>query len=171
MTEVTTTRVCGYCQCTRDWLWSGAKLKDGSKVYLDKQGHRWAGRRCPNCEKSRVATAVRHDNFDKEMIFQQLTDRGFTIVSKPHPLMVEKAGQTYQVGIKRARMENGNILLESKADVKDDIVALVFESVRLVTPEQMNSMSVYSPESSVDQAPAASILEAGLVQDNISSSI
>jgi hypothetical protein len=149
MADVNQTRVCGYCKTDREWIWNGQKLKDGSKVYLDSHGFRWAGRRCPICEKSRVATAVRHDSFDRDMIFQQLSDRGFTIVSKPHPLIVEKAGETFQVGIRRAKMDNGNIVIESKSDPRDDIVALVFESVRLVTPEQMNSMSVYTPANTI----------------------
>jgi hypothetical protein len=137
-------RVCGYCHKSHPWNWSGQKLRDGSKVYLDHSGHRWAGRRCPVCEKSRVASAVRHDSFDRDMIFQQLTERGFEITSKTHPVLVERAGQTLQVGIKRARMEGSAIMIESAADERDDIIALVFESVRLITPEQLQNMTVYN---------------------------
>lgn len=138
------TRTCGYCKVEREWTWNGLKLKDGSKIYTDNSGNRWAGRRCPICEKSRVASAVRHDSFDRDMIFQQLQEKGFTIKSKTHPILAERGGQTYQIGIKRARMEAGNIIVESQAEQRDDIVALVFESVRLVTPEQLQKMSVYS---------------------------
>jgi hypothetical protein len=120
-------------------------MKDGSKVYTDERGHRWAGRRCPVCEKSRVAAAVRHDSFDREMIFQQLGDKGFKVKSKTHPVTVEKDGQVYQVGIRRARTVDGSILIESPADVRDDIVALVFESVRLCTPEQIKGVNVFVP--------------------------
>jgi hypothetical protein len=139
-------RVCGYCHLNRDWIWSGQKLKDGSKVYTDHAGHRWAGRRCPVCEKSRVATAVRHDAFDKDMIFQQFEERGYTIKSKTHPVLVEKSGDLLQVGIRRARMEEGKIIVEAGADARDDIVALVFESVRLVTPDQLQHMTIYVPQ-------------------------
>ncbi len=139
------TRTCGYCHSERVWNWNGQKMKDGSKVYTDERGHRWAGRRCPVCEKSRVAAAVRHDSFDREMIFQQLGDKGFKVKSKTHPVTVEKDGQVYQVGIRRARTVDGSILIESPADVRDDIVALVFESVRLCTPEQIKGVNVFVP--------------------------
>jgi RNase P/RNase MRP subunit p29 len=140
------TRACGYCNAVRVWNWNGQKMKDGSKVYLDENGNRWAGRRCPVCEKSRVAAAVRHDSFDRAMIFQQLTDKGFVIKSKTHPVMVEKDGQAFQVGIRRARTVDGSILIESPADARDDIVALVFESVRLCTPEQIKGVNVFEPQ-------------------------
>jgi hypothetical protein len=139
------TRTCGYCFAERVWNWTGQKMKDGSKVYTDENGHRWAGRRCPICEKSRVAAAVRHDSFDREMIFQQLMEKGFQIKSKTHPVTVEKDGQTLQVGIRRARTVDGSILIESPADARDDIVALVFESVRLCTPEQIKGVNVFVP--------------------------
>lgn len=79
------------------------------------------------------------------MIFQQLVDKGFKIKSKTHPVTVEKDGQVYQVGIRRARTVDGAILIESPADVRDDIVALVFESVRLCTPEQIKGVNVFVP--------------------------
>jgi hypothetical protein len=148
------TRTCGYCETERVWNWNGQKMKDGSKVYTDERGHRWAGRRCPVCEKSRVAAAVRHDSFDREMIFQQLVDKGFRVKSKTHPVTVEKDGQIYQVGIRRARTVDGSILIESPADVRDDIVALVFESVRLCTPEQIKGVNVFVPP--IEQAKSVS---------------
>jgi hypothetical protein len=86
------------------------------------------------------------------MIFKQLTDRGFQIKSKTHPVTVEKDGQTLQVGIRRARMDGSNIVVESGADSQDDIVALVFESVRLITPEQLQTMTVYSDPSAVEKS-------------------
>jgi hypothetical protein len=137
------TRTCGYCNAERVWNWNGQKMKDGSKVYMNEVGHRWAGRRCPVCEKSRVAAAVRHDSFDREMIFQQLLEKGFTIKSKTHPVTVEKEGVSYQVGIRRARTVDGSILIDSPAEPRDDIVALVFESVRICTPEQIKGVNVF----------------------------
>jgi hypothetical protein len=38
-----------------------------------------------------------------------------------------------------------SILIESPADPRDDIVALVFESVRLCTPEQIKGVNVFVP--------------------------
>ena len=151
------TITCGYCDSERVWNWNGQKMKDGSKVYTDEKGHRWAGRRCPVCEKSRVAAAVRHDSFDREMIFQQLVDKGFTIKSKTHPVTVEKDGHSYQVGIRRARTVDGSILIESPADVRDDIVALVFESVRLCTPEQIKGVNVFVPPVEAPRALAGNL--------------
>ena len=151
------TRTCGYCDSERAWNWNGHKMKDGSKVYTDEKGHRWAGRRCPVCEKSRVAAAVRHDSFDREMIFQQLVDKGFTIKSKTHPVTVEKDGHSYQVGIRRARTVDGSILIESPADVRDDIVAHVFESVRLCTPEQIKGVNVFVPPVEAPRAMAGNL--------------
>jgi hypothetical protein len=84
------------------------------------------------------------------MIFQQLEDRGFTITSKTHPFTVEKGGRSYQVGVRRARMDGANILVESASDLRDEIVALVFESVRLVTPEQMQNMTLYTPQAQAE---------------------
>jgi hypothetical protein len=156
-------RTCGYCKVEREWNWNGLKLKDGSKIYTDGVGNRWAGRRCPICEKSRVASAVRHDNFDRDMIFQQLNEKGFLIKSKTHPVLAEKGGQTYQVGIRRARMDGANIIVESQADDRDDIVALVFESVRLVTPDQLHKMSIYAPTSAVQDNVASDRTSLGIV--------
>jgi hypothetical protein len=151
------TRTCGYCSAERTWNWNGQKMKDGSKVYLNELGHRWAGRRCPVCEKSRVAAAVRHDSFDREMIFQQLTEKGFTVKSKVHPVAVEKDGVSYQVGIRRARTVDGSILIDSPAEPRDDIIALVFESVRLCTPEQIKGVNVYVPPLETPRSTVGSI--------------
>jgi hypothetical protein len=122
-------------------------MKDGSKVYTDTSGLRWAGRRCPQCEKSRVASAVRHDDFDKDMIFRQFESNGYTIKSRTHPFMIEKDGQVFQLGVRRAKTEGANITIESQPDLKDDIVALVFESVRIVTPEQIQGLPVFRSSS------------------------
>lgn len=159
------TRICGYCKTERDWTWNGQKLKDGSKIYTDAAGNRWAGRRCPVCEKSRVASAVRHDSFDRDMIFQQLQEKGFTIKSKTHPILAERSGQTYQVGIRRARMEGGAIVVESPAEERDDIVAVVFESVRLVTPDQLQKASVYTPQT--ESVATSDVSQTSTLQDSV----
>jgi hypothetical protein len=103
---------------------------------------------------------VRHDSFDREMIFQQLSEKGFSIKSKVHPVTVEKDGVSYQVGIRRARTVDGSILIDSPAEARDDIVALVFESVRLCTPEQIKGVNVYvAPLETPRAAPSTMITQ------------
>lgn len=143
------TRVCTYCNTEKSWKWNGKKLKDGSKIYLDDNNKRWAGRRCPDCERSRVHQAVRCDSFEKEAIILQLEASGFNIISKSLPLKVEKDGETMTVGIKRAFTSNGQVVVESKIEGNADLYALVFESVRICSSEQMKQLApkldVYTP--------------------------
>ena len=100
-------RTCAYCRQDKAWIWGGKKLKDGSKVYTDENGLRWSGRRCPECERSRVYAAVRCDSFERDIIVRQFEDAGYEIVSKTLPLQVAKDGRTYTVGIKRAFTSDG----------------------------------------------------------------
>jgi hypothetical protein len=141
-------RTCTYCQKESPWLWNGVKLKDGSKVYVDQQGQRWAGRRCPACERSRVQAAVRCDSFERDIILRRLTDAGYKIESKTLPIRVQKDGRSYTVGIKRAFVDGTKIVLETPVEPGHDLVALVFESVRICSAEQLDritpSVEVYS---------------------------
>src|SRR5688572_14748164 len=88
-------RACGYCKQDKAWINSGKKLKDGSKVYVDENGLRWSGRRCPECERSRVYAAVRCDSFERDIIIRQFEENGFSIESRTLPLKVKKDGQTF----------------------------------------------------------------------------
>ena len=45
---------CVYCGTEQTRIATDQKLKDGSIIYVDCRGKRWAGRRCPNCERKRV---------------------------------------------------------------------------------------------------------------------
>lgn len=137
----TNTRVCSYCQSDKIWQWSGKKLKDGSKIYVDGSHSRWSGRRCPDCERERVHAAVRCDSFERDVIVRQFEANGFQIKSKTLPLSVEKDGKTYTVGIKRAFTDGNQIVLETPVDDGPDIYALVFESVRICTAEQMDRLT------------------------------
>lgn len=141
------TRTCIYCKQEKNWIYSGLKLKDGSKVYIDEAKHRWSGRRCPDCEKARVQAAVRCDSFDKEIIARGLDDQGYQLKSKQLPLIAEKDGLSYKVTIRRAYAEDGKVVIETPVDPKVDLVALVFESVRIVPREQLerlgNKLMIY----------------------------
>lgn len=135
------TRLCSYCKQDKAWIFSGKKLKDGSKIYTDEDGQRWSGRRCPECERSRVYAAVRCDSFERDIIIRQFEESGFAIESKTLPLKVkDKEGKVYTVGIKRAYTNEGKIVLETPVEAGADIVALVFESVRICTTNQLERL-------------------------------
>ena len=134
-------RSCGYCKQDKAWINSGKKLKDGSKVFVDENGLRWSGRRCPTCERSRVYAAVRCDSFERDIIIRQFEENGFAIESRTLPLKVSKDGQTFSVGIKRAFTDAGRIVLETPVEPGHDMVALVFESVRICTTNQLERLA------------------------------
>jgi hypothetical protein len=138
--EAGNVRSCAYCKQDKVWLYSGKKLKDGSKVYVDSEAARWSGRRCPDCERSRVYAAVRCDSFERDIILRQLEENGFEVASRSLPLKATKDGRTYHVGVKRAFTENGRIVLETPVEPGQELVALVFESVRILTTEQLNRL-------------------------------
>jgi hypothetical protein len=168
--EQGTSRACAYCKQEKAWIWSGKKLKDGSKIYTDENDMRWSGRRCPECERARVYAAVRCDGFERDIVLKQFEDSGYTVVSRSLPLKVAKDGKTFTVGIKRALAEQGKIVLETPVDPGSDVVALVFESVRICTPDQLarlqSNVSFYntgatsvasaSPKATVESMPVAS---------------
>jgi hypothetical protein len=134
-------RTCAYCKQDKAWVYCGKKLKDGSKVYVDEDGQRWSGRRCPTCERSRVYAAVRCDSFERDIIVRQFEEAGYEVRSKTLPLKVVKDGQEYSVGIKRAYTSDGKIVLETPVEPGADIVALVFESVRICTAPQLERLA------------------------------
>jgi hypothetical protein len=137
----TCTRTCGYCGQEKSWIWNQKKLKDGSRIYANEHGKRWAGRRCPDCEKSRVQAAIRCDSFERDIIVRQLEESGYTVVSKSLPIKVKLDDEILTVGIKRAFTHQGQITVESSVDPEADIFALVFESVRICTADQMERLS------------------------------
>jgi len=134
---VTGSRVCSYCNTEKTWNWNGRKLKDGSRIYVDASGSRWAGRRCPDCERARVYAAVRCDSFDRDIIVRQLEEKGFVVNTRSLPLTATRDGKNFRVAVKRAWAHGSGIVIESPPESSADIVALIFESVRLVTPEQL----------------------------------
>ena len=68
------TRLCVYCESDKPWIFSGKRLKDGSKVYTNEYAVRWAGRRCPDCERQRVQAAVKCDSFERDRIIKSFED-------------------------------------------------------------------------------------------------
>lgn len=137
MSSMTSVRYCEYCKTEKPWIWNGKKLKDGSRIYVNADNARWAGKRCPDCEKTRVQAAVRCDSFERELVARQLEERGFEVVSRSLPIKVSKDGQIYTVDIKRAFTEAGKVVVEAPADKGKEIVVLLFESIRICSPDQI----------------------------------
>ena len=140
----TTLRICDYCQQPKSWLWSGKRLKDGSKVYLDAHGRRWSGKRCADCEKQRVQTAIRFNSFDRAAITEKLEHEGYKIIHFSNPMLVEKDGKTTQVNLHKARVEKDHIALEKPLDQNDSPCLLVFTSSRIFTKEELANLSLQS---------------------------
>lgn len=134
-------RLCSYCQKEFPFIWSGKKLSDGSKLYTDSEGRRWSGRRCPHCERRRVVTSVQTDQFTKKGILQKLRSSGMTIDSENLPIKASLNGKQFTVGVRRAHTENGTVILESQVEEDCDLVAIVFESVRICPREQLKDVT------------------------------
>ena len=137
-------RFCVYCQTQKIWIFRGDKAKDGSKIYTDAQGSRWAGKRCPDCEKKRVKAANRHDFFERTSICKTLIAHGFKIISTSTPIIVEKHGEYSTVSIQRAFAENGGkIVIEKPTESADhtDYVALLFQTTKIIPKEQLKSLA------------------------------
>lgn len=142
-------RICSYCGLEKPWIFSGKKLRDGSKVYTNEFAVRWAGRRCPDCERSRVYAAMKCNAFEKEQVLQKLQEAGYEVVRDTLPIKALKDGVTYPVEIRKARAEGGKITLNQPPGQQDGLYALVFSSVRICTKEQIermeNQVEIFSP--------------------------
>jgi len=130
-------RYCHYCHQEKPWVWSLNKLKDGTRIYVDKDRRRWAGKRCPDCEYKRVKKAVRYDPFQRVLIRKKLEEMGYRIIKNKVPLTVEKTGQIHPVNVRRAYTQNNSIVMESSDSHPDEITVLLFESVRVFTHKQI----------------------------------
>lgn len=138
---IISSQVCEYCHVERSKIFNGKKLKDGSKIYYDENGSRWSGKRCPQCEKSRVQSTIRCDRFQKEIIVKQLEDAGYQVHSKSLPFKVTKDGKPLQVGLRHAKMnEDGSIIINKEVASDHDLYALLFTTVRLVDSDRLDKM-------------------------------
>ncbi len=136
-------RLCSYCNQVKSWSWTGKKLKDGTKIYVDAESKaRWAGKRCPDCEKKRVNAAVHCDTFERSLIFEKLKKSGYHISSGVLPLTVEKNGEKLEVAIRHAFTESGQVFLEKPRNQNEgaDLHALVFYSVRIFENSQIRAL-------------------------------
>lgn len=135
----TPVRFCAYCKTEQPWVWSGLKLKDGSKVFVNHLGARWAGKRCPECERQRVQAALKCGGFEKDLILHELQQAGYTIVSAQIPLRVKKDGRVLTVGIKKAMTRDGKIIVENNKQ-SGDLEVLVFQAVRIISSQKLETM-------------------------------
>lgn len=139
-------RLCCYCHQYKPWLWSDRKLRDGSKLYVDEKNARWAGKRCPDCERKRVRAALKCTGFERDLIFNELRKQGFEILSSTFPLKVSKDGRIFSVGVRYATAKSGQILLEDDGlQNSSDFYVLLFASARTITKEQMGKLQTQVP--------------------------
>ena len=136
-------RYCIYCQNQKIWRFRGDKAKDGSKIYVDHRGSRWAGKRCPDCEKKRVRAANKHDQFERTSIAQKLKASGYEVVSTASPMLVKKGDEYLTVGIRRAfTHESGTIVVEkpTEASEKTHLTALLFQTTKILPHDKLTAM-------------------------------
>ncbi len=140
-------RLCIYCGFEKPRIYSGKRLKDGSKIYTNEFASRWAGRRCPDCERKRVNAAIHCDRFERDMIIREFMEQGYTVLSSTLPIRVAKDDREYEVEIRHAITHEGKITLDNDTSNPDKLYAIVFSSVRICTQELLGnlreSMSVY----------------------------
>lgn len=135
-------RKCAYCGRLVGWHWNGQRLKDGSKIYLDAQGRRWAGRRCASCEKKRVQTAIRFNRFDRELVTKELAARGYRVKKFANPIVVEAAGKICHIPVRKACTDGRAITIEAPLpDDSAESCVLLFSSSRVFTRAQIQQMT------------------------------
>lgn len=142
-------RICSYCSQSLPWIFSGKKLKDGSKIYVDHAGARWAGKRCPNCERSRVQAAIKFDPFERHNISSSLNKEGYTLLNGSNPYkVIDKEGRKLTVNICRAfNDENGNITVDGPVpESASEVNLIVFQTVKLCNAETFDKIkSSFNP--------------------------
>ena len=138
-------RLCCYCYQYKRWMWLGKRLKDESKLYVDEKNARWAGKRCPDCERKRIRAALKCTAFERELIFEELRKQGFEIVSFTFPLKVRRHDQNFSVGVRHAVTKDGQIVLEEDGQVhSSDLYVVMFASARMITKEQIEQVQFQS---------------------------
>lgn len=142
-TEIPALRECGYCYRQVCWHWRGKRLKDGSKIYLDAEGRRWAGRRCPSCEKQRVQTAIRFSRFDRMLVTKELAARGYQVKKFANPIVAEADGQTHYIPVRKACTDGRAITIEEPLNDNDSSApcVLLFSSSRVFSRAQIAQMA------------------------------
>lgn len=136
-------RLCPYCLMEEDWILSDLRLKDGTKVYINEEGDRWAGRRCPGCEKKRVKQAITFDDFDRSNICEQLQKSGYEVLNKTLPLKVRQGCQIFAVEIRRGYIKDGRIIMDRPRENPDAILVILFREVRILGVDQIDRLHAH----------------------------
>ena len=142
MVTVVLSRICRYCSQDKAHLFGGQILQDGSKVFRDEQGGRWAGWRCPDCERKRVRKTLGRHKIPIEAVLQKLESSGYVIRQVRPVLQVEKNGNIFRVSTCLGQIEAGNIKIRIDKDQleKNDVHVVVFSSLRVLNSEQINQI-------------------------------
>ena len=109
---------------------------------MDQKKSRWAGRRCPDCERQRVRTAIKLDRFKRQLVIQQLEAEGYKLKSQTFPMLVEKDAVTYTVGVQFVSAGDGQIHSDGELTEGCDLYALVFESVRILPAHRLTALNL-----------------------------
>ena len=139
MVAVVLSRRCRYCSKDKAHIVSGQVLRDGTKVFRDEKGCRWAGWRCPACERSRVSDASRRNKIPLESVAKKLEEDGYKLKQLRPILQVEKDGQLFRVSTCLGKVENGQIKIKGAVESpkKNELHVVVFPTIRILNSHQM----------------------------------
>ncbi len=152
-------RFCPYCLQEDTWDFADLKLKDGTKVYVNAAGARWAGRRCPSCEKLRVKYAVTYDDFERKQISEALQKDGYQLLADSMPLKAQRQGQILSVHVRRAYIRAGSLVVDQAPPPHDGLTVILFQEVRILDTKQIDAlqekMLTYTPNHRTQHAQMA----------------
>jgi len=142
MVAVVLSRHCRYCFQDKAHVFSGQILQDGSKIFRDEKGGRWAGWRCPDCERKRVRQTLSRNKVPLEVVLQKLKSSGYTVKQVRPMLRVEKNGQIFRVSTCLGHIEDGDIQIriDEKQLEKNDIHVVVFSSLRVLNSKEISQI-------------------------------
>lgn len=136
-------RVCKYCKKSKPWIWQGARLNDGARIYTNVGGSRWAGQRCPDCERLRVRRALKITQLEKDAAISELISNGLKPLGRSFPMQVKHGDSTLRVGLQFARAHEQGIIVEDDfLGEEADLYVLVFRTVRLIDSEHLRRLRV-----------------------------
>ena len=147
--QLQSTRKCGYCLTERSWTWTGDRLRDGSRIFVDEHQRRWAGKRCPTCERKRVQATIECPSFEKHNVTKALEDAGYEIRNQTPPLQAHRDGNIYPVVIRHATLNQGKVILAAPLpEDEDQVCVLVFQSIRVLPAKHLENLRLKEDKTS-----------------------